>query len=32
MLELARPFEARFVLFDAGIYGAFARVLKEMAD
>jgi O-acetyl-ADP-ribose deacetylase len=32
LLELARPFEARFVLFDAGTYGAFARVLEDMAD
>jgi O-acetyl-ADP-ribose deacetylase (regulator of RNase III) len=32
LLELARPFEARFVLFDAGTYGAFSRVLEEMAD
>jgi O-acetyl-ADP-ribose deacetylase (regulator of RNase III) len=32
LLELARPFEARFVLFDGGTYGAFARVLEEMAD
>lgn len=32
LLELARPFEARFVLFDAGTYGAFSRVLDEMAD
>jgi O-acetyl-ADP-ribose deacetylase (regulator of RNase III) len=31
-LELARPFEVRFVLFDAGSYGAFAHVLEEMAD
>ena len=26
------PLEARFVLFDAGTYGAFARVLEGMAD
>ncbi|HXY32640.1 MAG TPA: O-acetyl-ADP-ribose deacetylase [Planctomycetaceae bacterium] len=32
LLELARPFEARFVLFDAGTFGAFARVLEAMAD
>ncbi len=32
LLELGRPFEVRFVLFDAGTYGAFARVLEEMAD
>jgi O-acetyl-ADP-ribose deacetylase len=32
LLELARLFEVRFVLFDAGTYGAFARVLEEMAD
>jgi O-acetyl-ADP-ribose deacetylase (regulator of RNase III) len=32
LLELARPLEARFVLFDGGSYGAFARVLEEMAD
>jgi O-acetyl-ADP-ribose deacetylase len=32
VLELARPLEVRFVLFDAGTYGAFARVLEEMAD
>jgi len=32
VLELARPLEVRFVLFDAGSYGAFARVLEEMAD
>jgi O-acetyl-ADP-ribose deacetylase (regulator of RNase III) len=32
LLELARPFEVRFVLFDGGTYGAFARVLEEMAD
>jgi O-acetyl-ADP-ribose deacetylase (regulator of RNase III) len=32
VLELARFLEVRFVLFDAGIYGAFARVLEEMAD
>jgi O-acetyl-ADP-ribose deacetylase len=32
LLELAKPFEARFVLFDAGTYGAFARVLEDMAD
>jgi O-acetyl-ADP-ribose deacetylase len=32
LLELARSFEVRFVLFDAGTYGAFARVLEEMAD
>jgi O-acetyl-ADP-ribose deacetylase len=32
LLEFARPFEARFVLFDAGTYGAFSRVLESMAD
>jgi len=32
LLEFAEPFEARFVLFDAGTYGAFARVLEAMAD
>jgi O-acetyl-ADP-ribose deacetylase len=32
LLDVARPFEARFVLFDAGTYGAFARVLEAMAD
>lgn len=32
LLEFARPFEARFVLFDAGAYGAFSRVLESMAD
>jgi O-acetyl-ADP-ribose deacetylase len=32
LLELAQPFEARFVLFDAGTFGAFSRVLEAMAD
>jgi O-acetyl-ADP-ribose deacetylase len=32
LLELARPLDVRFVLFDAGTYGAFARVLDGMAD
>jgi O-acetyl-ADP-ribose deacetylase (regulator of RNase III) len=32
LLDRAEPFEARFVLFDAGTYGAFARVLESMAD
>jgi len=32
LLELAEPFQARFVLFDAGTYGAFARILEAMAD
>jgi O-acetyl-ADP-ribose deacetylase len=32
LLELAQPLEVRFVLFDAGTYGAFARVLEAMAD
>jgi O-acetyl-ADP-ribose deacetylase len=32
LLELGRPLEVRFVLFDGGTYGAFARVLEEMAD
>jgi O-acetyl-ADP-ribose deacetylase (regulator of RNase III) len=27
-----RPTEVRFVLFDAGAYGAFARVLESMAE
>jgi O-acetyl-ADP-ribose deacetylase (regulator of RNase III) len=32
LLDLGRPFEARFVLFDAGTFGAYARVLESMAD
>lgn len=32
LLDRAPSLEARFVLFDAGTYGAFARVLEEMAD
>ncbi len=32
LLDRALPLEARFVLFDAGTYGAFARVLEGMAD
>ena len=32
LLERAETFEVRFVLFDAGTYGAFARVLEGMAD
>lgn len=32
LLELGQPLEVRFVLFDAGTLGAFARVLEEMAD
>ncbi len=32
LLDRAEPLEARFVLFDAGTYGAFARVLESMAD
>jgi O-acetyl-ADP-ribose deacetylase (regulator of RNase III) len=32
LLELGNELEVRFVLFDAGTYGAFARVLESMAD
>jgi O-acetyl-ADP-ribose deacetylase len=32
LLGLAQPFDVRFVLFDAGTYGAFSRVLEAMAD
>jgi O-acetyl-ADP-ribose deacetylase (regulator of RNase III) len=32
LLDRGEPFEARFVLFDAGTYGAFARVLEGMTD
>jgi O-acetyl-ADP-ribose deacetylase (regulator of RNase III) len=32
LLDKAQPLEARFVLFEAGKYGAFARVLESMAD
>ncbi len=32
LLDRAETLEARFVLFDAGTYGAFARVLEGMAD
>jgi len=32
LLDKAEPLEVRFVLFDAGTYGAFARVLESMAD
>lgn len=32
LLDRAQPLEARFVLFSAGAYGAFARVLEGMAD
>jgi O-acetyl-ADP-ribose deacetylase (regulator of RNase III) len=32
LLDLGQPFEARFVLIDAGTFGAFARVLEGMAD
>jgi O-acetyl-ADP-ribose deacetylase len=32
LLDRAEPLEVRFVLFDGGTYGAFARVLESMAD
>jgi O-acetyl-ADP-ribose deacetylase len=32
LLDRAQSLEARFVLFDGGTYGAFARVLESMAD
>jgi O-acetyl-ADP-ribose deacetylase (regulator of RNase III) len=32
LLDRGQAFDARFVLFDAGTYGAFARVLESMAD
>jgi O-acetyl-ADP-ribose deacetylase (regulator of RNase III) len=32
LLDSGEPLEVRFVLFDAGTYGAFGRVLEGMAD
>ncbi len=32
LTEYGKPLLARFVLFDAGTYGAFARVLESMAE
>jgi O-acetyl-ADP-ribose deacetylase len=32
LLDRAQSLEVRFVLFDGGTYGAFARVLESMAD
>ncbi|NOX56891.1 MAG: RNase III inhibitor, partial [Planctomycetes bacterium] len=32
LIEHTRPHHVRFVLFDEGTYGAFARVLESMTE